>query len=358
MEGSLTGMKIGATPLQMVRDQARFSSAHDEDDPDQSSVSSNEEDEEALEQNNQNMPDGNHNERDVQDTFVAKEAARTANCAGYCVLISLIIVGGMLAIIAFFFVRGEEDDDFQNQWDSVKATVGTGLDRNAATLYTSLTTLAHLFPARADASVETSPFVTVMDWQAFCAPLQNLFGLPSVTYAPVLTDEVEKLLWHTYSVDNAPLYLEQSGITDMLEITPYIWKYDDTDQTTVVSDPGPAPYSAAYQIAPAKVGLINYNLQQLDWYASAANTTDQVGVAVLTEPTRQDWTNTPSDSEMWDVPHSWAVVPVPATLTEENSTITGHVSATVPWTALLSDVRTTGSILEIQQSGVVLGRVR
>jgi hypothetical protein len=43
----------------------------------------------------------------------AKQAARTANCTGYIVLVSLIIMGVTLAVITYFYVFASEENDCQ-----------------------------------------------------------------------------------------------------------------------------------------------------------------------------------------------------------------------------------------------------
>lgn len=54
-----------------------------------------------------------HRGRDLHDAFVAKEAARTANCVAYCVLIALFLVGTMVCLFAFFYATGRETADFE-----------------------------------------------------------------------------------------------------------------------------------------------------------------------------------------------------------------------------------------------------
>jgi hypothetical protein len=45
--------------------------------------------------------------------FSAKQAARSTNCVGYVVLCLLIFTGSILSILAHFYVKGTEQEDFE-----------------------------------------------------------------------------------------------------------------------------------------------------------------------------------------------------------------------------------------------------
>ena len=59
--------------------------------------------------------DHNNGECDLHDDFVAKEAVRRVNCAGYCVIISLLITTVFSAFIVYYYTDGREDERFQDE---------------------------------------------------------------------------------------------------------------------------------------------------------------------------------------------------------------------------------------------------
>eukprot|EP00523_Entomoneis_sp_CCMP467_P017696 CAMPEP_0168809860 /NCGR_PEP_ID=MMETSP0726-20121227/3304_1 /TAXON_ID=265536 /ORGANISM="Amphiprora sp., Strain CCMP467" /LENGTH=1173 /DNA_ID=CAMNT_0008861859 /DNA_START=128 /DNA_END=3649 /DNA_ORIENTATION=- len=356
-----SGPPANVTALQMVRNQAH-SQFQDEDDehPDDSSASEDE-DEEAEENN------GAEKKGDVHDTFVAKEAARMANCAGYCVLLSLIAVGVSLAVIAYFFVSGQEDDDFKQEYDVVKVEVFDGIERNTAATYQQLQTLAHLFPSRSDANIENSPLVTVVDYESFAMSTRSVTQAACLVYSPWMLTDAERDIFGMYSQEHLGSWLTQSyamhpelaGQTPPTDIRPYVWHY--IEDKLVEKDPGPGPYAAAYQVSPppTQADLINFNMASAGIYLQAANNSMSTDIAILSEPAEMaalfGSSFMPAEGQE-EVPHSLAVVPVPASLSPgtvngdapASETVSGHLSAAIPWTSLLTN------ILQEHQTGITV----
>eukprot|EP00522_Entomoneis_paludosa_P005423 CAMPEP_0172473434 /NCGR_PEP_ID=MMETSP1065-20121228/68853_1 /TAXON_ID=265537 /ORGANISM="Amphiprora paludosa, Strain CCMP125" /LENGTH=1226 /DNA_ID=CAMNT_0013231609 /DNA_START=188 /DNA_END=3868 /DNA_ORIENTATION=+ len=370
----LEGTRINVTALQMVQRQAH-SQFRDEDEgdenPDESSVSDEDEDDEGkiVEANNNN---NNKNGPDVHDTFVAKEAARKANCAGYCVLVSLISVGVILAVIAFFYVSGQEEDDFQREYDVVKIEVVEGVHANTASLQEHLQSLALLFPSRADNTIEESPQVTVADFEAFAMATRENTGAATIVYSPWLATDVDRDDWGWYSESHVMTWLRQAyAIHPELETVPedirasYVWHYINESPPNVEKDPGPGPYAAAYQVSPPPTtnDLVNFNLASVEFYFKAAETTNVTTVSLLTEPVNMAGlygsSFRPAEGHESD-PHSMAIVPVPASLmvtpaaeladgeVPPSEMVTGHLSAAIPWTSLFEN------ILQAHQNGITV----
>ena len=224
------------------------------------------------------------------------------------------------------------------------------VDRNANQLHASLENLARLFPSHADSSDETSPLLTVRDFEAFAMATREVTGAQLIAYAPFVLDDTTRVSWEEYSVaeqswiESSALFHPDFDVENIDTINPRIW-LRDANRNPVV-DPGPAPYVPIWQVSPppSDTNLINFNL------ASSEEVEEWI---FLQEYQNNSWSylSQPMDvfalfgeanypEEDLSEPASLAWVPVAHSLlsSDEDDEVAGAIVADVRWSTLLRDV--------------------
>lgn len=381
------------TPMQLVRRHAgEISSFRDEErrtnhlmhnDNDDSSLDEDDEIEEVLQKSFVKT-------EDMHDAFVAKEAARAADCVGWCVMLSMMAMGGIMAVLVYFFVTGQETQNFEVQYQVVSKEVILGVQRNSDQLYQQLQFLGRSLISRTSDSFLGQP-VPLNDWEPFAQGVRKQFRLPLLAYAPWLTTDSQREDWGLYSSTRAQDWVNESYQYQLQQgrqnyssvpswvssvfIRDFIWRFRDNGFAE--KDFGPGPYSPAWLWSlpfvkangQAVLDMENFNFFTNPIYRRMANetvnrndassstgaaTTSLPNLAFLSPPFNLSslygaaFQMAISDRNATDA-YSVGLIPVwstPDLPVNGDANLTGHLSAAIPWTTLF------GNILQDNQKGL------
>jgi hypothetical protein len=319
----------------------------------------------------------------------ARDAARATNCVGYGVLLILLLAGTMLAILTHFYVKGEEQADFdagvssptrissflsQDEYTLVSHSSNkspflsfylqfhvsalellAAVDRNSAHVQDSLHTVALLYPTQADSTPEDSPLVTLPNFEVFAQAARTATGAPIMAYTPFVWDDDARSKWQSYSereqgwLKYAAAFDPALDATTLEPIKTNLWLRNGNG--VAMTDPGPDPYAPVWQVSPPDPGIVNFNLASdisvEAWMGAQVNGTS---FSFLSEPIFATALLGVNSEQVQDnpVPTSLAILPVAASLLEPPQDVTGALVAVIPWTTFFENVSTLASLFRAE----------
>jgi hypothetical protein len=213
------------------------------------------------------------------------------------VLLILVLFIAAVAVSATIYVltTGAEEEEFETKFGGVAAKVLESFTEIIGERLSAVSSLGASATSFALAQNMTWPFVTLNDFSYRTQGTMDLADCLLVEFLHVVTDET-RAEWEAYSVANQGWFLESMEYqTDINKIfgerfkdqdltaqnVPFIWQFNAESAIGLIPDPGPGPYTAIWQHAPAVPSLINLNTLSYPPYQKAVANTLETGTISL-----------------------------------------------------------------------------